>query len=163
MSIPSCAIEIIKQFEGCSLTAYPDPLTGNKPVTIGWGSTKKRDGSNWKLGDRITQEEADNLLIYQLEKNYLPKLEKIPHWHEFNENQQGAIISFAWNLGADFYGSENFDTITYILKTRKYDRLPLAFTLYCNPGSSCYEGLKRRRLAEGELFTKPVAVVAKKK
>ena len=29
------AIPLIKQFEGCKLTAYPDPGTGGEPWTIG--------------------------------------------------------------------------------------------------------------------------------
>jgi hypothetical protein len=65
--LPLPAIPLIKKFEGCYLKAYPDPRTGNLPITIGWGSTKKRDGSNWKLGESITQQEADDLLMLQLD------------------------------------------------------------------------------------------------
>jgi hypothetical protein len=30
-------IDLIKEFEGCELEAYPDPGTGGVPWTIGWG------------------------------------------------------------------------------------------------------------------------------
>lgn len=48
--VPIPGVELIKKFEGLSLDAYPDPKTGGKPITIGWGSTRKRDGSPFKLG-----------------------------------------------------------------------------------------------------------------
>lgn len=150
--LPACGIALIKEFEGCYLDAYPDPLSGNKPITIGWGCTKKLDGSDWNIGERITQEEADRLLIVQLVNGYLPSLQKIPCWQELNVNQQGALLSFAYNLGAHFYGDEDFKSITNVLKLHQWDKIESTFVLYCNPGSDCEEGLKRRRLAEAKLF-----------
>jgi lysozyme len=133
--IPLCGVNLIKEFEGFFANAYPDPLTGNKPITIGWGSTKKKDGSEWKLGDKITKEEAQELLIMQLENNYLPPLEKIPVWPELNINQRGALLSFAYNLGANFYGGSNFQSITRVLRDKKWDEIESAFLKYVNPGS----------------------------
>ena len=54
--------DLIRKYEGCKLKAYPDPATGGLPITIGWGSTKKPDGSNFALGEEISQEVADMLL-----------------------------------------------------------------------------------------------------
>ncbi|MGQ4649937.1 C39 family peptidase [Lyngbya aestuarii] len=150
--LPLPGVELIKKFEGCRLQAYPDPITRGKPYAIGWGCTQKKDGSEWSLGDQITQEEADELLIYQLEKNYLPSLEKIPVWQELNINQRGALLSFAYNLGAYFYGGENFQTITKVLKSKRWDKIKSALLLYRNPGSRAEAGLRRRRLAEAQLF-----------
>jgi len=148
-------IALIKEFEGCYIDAYPDPLSGGKPITIGWGCTKKLDGSDWELGDRITAEEADQLLEVQLQNDYLPSLEKIPCWQELNANQQGAILSFAYNLGAHFYGDDDFKSITNVLKNKQWDKIESTFVLYCNPGTDCEEGLKRRRIAEAKLFLTP--------
>lgn len=39
--LPLPGVPLIKEFEGCYLKAYPDPLSGNLPITIGWGTTKK--------------------------------------------------------------------------------------------------------------------------
>ncbi len=36
----SDALKLIQQFEGCHLDAYPDPLSGGEPWTIGWGKTR---------------------------------------------------------------------------------------------------------------------------
>lgn len=153
--LPFPGVELIKEFEGCFLSAYPDPLTNAKPITIGYGCTKKMDGSEWKIGDRITQEQADQMLIHQLENNYLPQLQKIPCWGELNDNQRGALLSFGYNLG-NFYGSPGFNSITTMLKNRDWSVAKEVFVKYRNPGSRVEAGLKRRRLAEADLFLKPV-------
>lgn len=136
-------------FENCHLKAYPDPLSGGKPITIGWGSTRKSDGSEFKLGELITQEEADSLFAHQIETRYLPKCQKIPHWQDMSKYQRAALLSFAYNLGADFYGSKGFSTITAKLRDRNWNDIPLALMLYRNPGSEVELGLARRRFAEG--------------
>lgn len=154
--VPKSGVELIKHFESCILDAYPDPLTKREPITIGWGATRKLDGSPWYLGDKISQQEADELLIYQLENDYLPDLEKIPCWSELNTNQQGALLSFAYNLGSKFFGSPGFDSITRILKNRDWSNIRATFIKYRNPGTSVEQGLLRRRQAEADLFLKPV-------
>lgn len=162
-SIPQPGIELIKKYEGCELEAYPDPDTGAEPITNGWGCTRKKDGSPWQLGDRITQEEADDLLLYQAETEFLPALAKIPGWDELSDNQKGALLSFAWNAGADFFGDDNFGTITRVLRdaaaSRNYSKLRNALLLYVNPGSSVEEGLRDRRDSEADLFEMPSGTV----
>ena len=152
--VPMMGIKLIKEFEGCHLKAYPDPLTGNLPITIGWGSTRKKDGSPFKMGDTITQQEADELLITQCKNQFLPALRKIPHWNEMSDGKRGALLSFAYNLGAGFYGGANFNTITKRLKNKEWDLVPEALYLYRNPGSNVEAGLARRRKAEGEAWKK---------
>ena len=151
--MPKSGVELIKEFEGCHLYAYNDPLTGGLPITIGWGSTKDFDGSSFKIGRTITQKYADDLLESTLKNKFLPTLQKIPYWNEMNENQQGALLSFAYNLGADFYGSSDFNTITRVLKNKEWSKVPDALYLYRNPGSNVEKGLARRRVAEGKLWS----------
>jgi lysozyme len=69
-----------------------------------------------------------------------------------NENQQGALLSFAYNLGVGFYGSPNFNTLTRALKNREWSKVPKTLELYRNPGSRVESGLLRRRKAEGKLW-----------
>ena len=147
-------LKLIKEFEGCHLSAYPDPLSGNLPITIGWGSTRKKDGSPFYLGDTLTQAEADELLIAQCKKEFLPSLRKIPYWNEMSDGKRGALLSFAYNLGAGFYGSGDFNTITKRLKNKEWDLVPDALYLYRNPGSNVEAGLARRRKSEGEAWKK---------
>jgi len=141
-------------FEGCHLNAYPDPLTKGPPITIGWGSTKDFDGTPFKMRRIITQKYADTLLEFDLKNRFLPLLQKIPHWREMNENQRGALLCFAYNLGADFYGNPDFNTITRVLKNKEWSKVPDALYLYRNPGTNVEAGLARRRTAEGQLWIK---------
>jgi GH24 family phage-related lysozyme (muramidase) len=105
------------------------------------------------LGEKITQQEADDLLMYDIEKRFLPALEKsIPYWNEMNTNQRGSLLSFAYNLGAGFYGASGFNTITKVLKEKNWNEVPKALELYRNPGTSVEKGLHRRRIAEGKLW-----------
>ena len=152
--VPVSGIKLIKEFEGCHLHAYPDPLTGGLPITIGWGSTRDKNGKPFKMGDKITQAEADELLISQCENQFLPPLTKIPYWNEMSDGKRGALLSFAYNLGAAFYGGTNFNTITKRLKNKEWNLVPDALYLYRNPGSNVEAGLARRRKAEGEAWGK---------
>jgi hypothetical protein len=66
--------------------------------------------------------------------------------------QQSALISFAYNLGAGFYGAEGFETISKRLREKDWAAVPDALLLYRNPGTNAEAGLKRRRIAEGKLW-----------
>ena len=145
-------MELIKEFEGCHLQAYPDPLSGGLPITIGWGTTRRKDGSAFSLGDKITQAQADELLISQIEKEFLPTLSKIPYWSDMSDGKRAALLSFSYNLGSNFYNSEGFDTITRVLKNKEWSKVPDALILYVNPGSNVEKGLLRRRTAESKLW-----------
>jgi GH24 family phage-related lysozyme (muramidase) len=134
------------------LQGYPDPLSGNLPITIGWGSTRDLNGKPFKLGQKISQKVADDLLISQIKNEFLPKLSKIPYWSEMSDGKRGALLSFAYNLGDSFYGSGDFNTITKRLKNKEWDKVPDALYLYRNPGSNVEAGLARRRKAEGKLW-----------
>ncbi|KAF3889495.1 MULTISPECIES: lysozyme [Nostocales] len=169
--LPRPGVELIKKFESCFLNAYPDPLSGNEPITIGWGCTLKEDGSKWQLGDRITQERADKLLIDQLSNRYVSDLEQsVPFWEQMNENQKGALLSFGYNLGSKFMTEGDFDSIRRILKNKQWAELPETLSLYRNPGTHVELGLKRRRFAEGlvwqgvsveEAYLKAMAIAQK--
>jgi lysozyme len=153
-NVPMIGIKLIKEFEGCRLNAYPDPLSGGLPITIGWGSTRNKNGQPFNMGDSITQAEADQLLIEECKDHFLPALRKIPYWGEMSDGKRGALLSFAYNLGAGFYGGDNFNTITRVLKNKEWENVPDALYLYRNPGSNVEAGLARRRKAEGESWKK---------
>lgn len=150
--IPKLGLELIKKFEGCKLSAYKDPLTGGLPITIGWGSTRKLDGTPFSLGDVITQAQADALLEEDCLKRFIPQLEKIPFWCEMSDGKKGALLSFSYNLGANFYGNAKFKTITQRLRDKQWDLVPDALFMYRNPNTKVEAGLARRRKAEIELW-----------
>lgn len=150
--VPKSGLDLIKKFEGIELHAYPDPLTGGEPWTIGYGSTFYANGTKVKKGDKITQQQADFELVANCKKSFLPPLQKIPYYNDMDNFQKGALLSFAYNLGAGFYGARNFETITRVLKNKEWGSMRKALVLYVNPGSNVTEGLRRRRNAEADVW-----------
>lgn len=139
----------IKNSEGLELQAYKK---GSDKVTIGYGNTTYKDGSPIKLGDKITLEEAEDLLKWKVENEFVPpmlKLIKVP----INDNQKSALLSFVYNCGVT-----NFKK-SQLLK--KININPLDATIkdtwhisYINKGTIFEKGLRARRKREAELYFK---------
>jgi len=153
----SSGIQLIKEFEGCHLSAYPDPLTKAEPWTIGYGTTRYAPGSPVKRGDKVNVIEADMLLRLEVDRIVAKLSKEVPYWQQMSDEQMSALISFAYNLGSGFYGANNFETITSCLKNKKWLDVPAAFELYRNPGTHVEAGLLRRRKAEGALWLSGVS------
>lgn len=81
-------IKKIKEFEGCSLTAYKCPAG---KMTIGYGHTK-----GVKEGMKITQAQADALLKSDLKpfENYVNGLMVCT-----SQGQYDSLVDFTYNLG----------------------------------------------------------------
>ncbi|MEB3243304.1 MAG: lysozyme, partial [Cyanobacteriota bacterium] len=159
--VPTEAIQLIQEFEGCHridpadglVHAYPDPLTNAEPWTIGWGNTRYPDGKPVGQNDSITKAEADQIFIVLVQNKYWEPISKtIPFWEDMNDPMRSALCSFAYNLGAGFYGSSGFNTISGCLRDKRWEDVSQALLLYVNPGSSVEAGLRRRRIAEGNLW-----------
>jgi GH24 family phage-related lysozyme (muramidase) len=147
--VPDCAMKIIKEFEGCYLQAYND---GCGVPTIGWGTIRYPNGRAVAYGDHISQAEADQYLMGEVQYTFACLARSIPYWSEMNDNQRGALTSFAYNLGAGFYGADGFGTISRALKEKRWPDVPSAMYLYRDPGSAVEKGLARRRTEEGKLW-----------
>lgn len=157
-SAVAVALPLVKEFEGCRLTSYPDPETGGDPWTIGWGSTRHLDGQPVQPGETITQVQADALLTQRLERDNQALASRITGWGQLNVNERAALLSFTYNCGIGWYGSEGFATLTGCLQrglqldAKELAKVPAALMLYVNPGGSSEAGLRRRRKAEGALW-----------
>ncbi|EKW0743268.1 lysozyme [Citrobacter freundii] len=140
-------IKNIKDFEGCSLTAYPDPGTGGAPWTIGYGWTHPVDGKPIKPGMTIKQETADRLLKTGLVsyENDVLKMAKV----KLTQGQFDALVSFAYNVG-----SRALSTSTLLRKLNDGDVMGAAdeFLRWNKAGGKVLNGLTRRREAERALF-----------
>jgi len=145
------AVQIIKEFEGCHLNAYLCPAG---VPTIGYGNTRYPGGTRVKLGDSISQKRAEEMLLMEIDRTAEKLKESVPYWEQMNVNQKSALISFAFNLGAYFYGSSNFKTISGVLASKEWKHVPSAMLLYRNPGTHFEAGLLRRRKAEGALWSR---------
>ena len=150
------ALTLIAEFEGFVDHAYPDPASGGEPWTIGYGFTSL-DGRPVQPGDTLSRAEADAQLLSGVNACARHLAALIPYWSAMALDQRCALISFAWNLGEDFYGSSGFDTISRCLQQRDWNGVPNALLLYCDPGTAVSAGLLRRRQAEAALWQRGLA------
>lgn len=143
-SVSSNGLDLIKHFEGLYLTAYKDPVG---IWTIGYGHTgiKHNDGTV-KSGRKITLQEANDLLAFDLNTKYLPAVLKLVKVN-INQNQLDALVSFNFNTGA--LGSS---TLLKKLNQSDYSGAAEEFLKWVNAGGKKLAGLVRRRNAERELF-----------
>ena len=141
------AVKLIKDFEGLRLEAYADPLHGWAVPTIGYGSTH-----GVKRGDRITQSQADAMLAAEVERVSDKLAHSVPAWKEMSPKQRGALLSFSFNLGPNWYAAKGFETLSKRIREKDWKAVPAALELYRNPGTSAEAGLLRRRKAEGALW-----------
>lgn len=147
------ALPLIREFEALELRAYPDPLSGGEPWTIGWGATRYSDGRPVRPGDVITADQADRLLRQTVESTRTVQAARVPTWRLMSAAQKAALISFAYNLGDSWYGSEGFATLSRVVRDGDWPAVPAALELYRNPGTAVEAGLLRRRRAEGRMFS----------
>lgn len=137
-------IAVIKQFEGCKLTAYQDSVG---VWTIGYGWTQPVDGKPIRAGMTIKQETAERLLktglvSYESDVSRLVKV-------GLNQGQFDALVSFTYNLGA-----RSLSTSTLLRKLNAGDYAGAAdeFLRWNKAGGKVLNGLTRRREAERALF-----------
>jgi lysozyme len=150
--VPQQALNLIKKYEGFRSGPYICPAG---VPTIGYGNTYyPRTGAKVKMTDAPVSPDAAELLLKEtVEKDFVPQLEKIPYWNEMSDGQKSALISFAYNLGANFYGDmDNFGSITRDLRDKNWANVPTTLLKYRNPGSTFEEGLRKRRTEEGEVW-----------
>ncbi|MGX5032006.1 lysozyme [Enterobacter hormaechei] len=137
-------IALIKQFEGCKLTAYQDSVG---VWTIGYGWTQPVDGKPIRAGMTIKQETAERLLktglvSYESDVSRLVKV-------GVTQGQFDALVSFTYNLGA-----RSLSTSTLLRKLNAGDYAGAAdeFLRWNKAGGKVINGLTRRREAERALF-----------
>ena len=129
-------INLIKQFEGVSLTAYKCPAG---VYTIGYGHTR-----GVKRGMKITEEEASAFLAADL-RNSEKAVERYDSVYHWNQNEYDALVSFTFNCGAA--------NLRSLLRNGRRNRSQIAATLplYRKAGGKVLKGLERRRAAEKAL------------
>lgn len=141
-TLGNAGLRLIKNFEGCRLTAYK-PVKTEQYWTIGWGHY----GPDVKQDDKITQEQADAMLAEDLKRyvayvnnnNFVTIIDKL------TQNQFDALVSFCYNCGPG-----NLQDLC------KGKRTPEAIAAdlpkYNKGGGNVLPGLVRRRGEELALF-----------
>lgn len=146
--ISTKSLTLIKEFEGCHLTAYRDEVG---VWTIGYGITnadRSITKTTIKKGLRITQATAEEWLEKALNKKYLPLVMKYDTRYGWNQNELDVLVSFAYNIGS-------IDQLT-ANGSRSKATIADKMLEYNKAGGKVYRGLTRRREAERKLFLKPM-------
>ena len=140
IKISQNGMNLIKEFEGCRLTAYK-PVPWEQMYTIGWGHYGVTAETTW------TQEQADSQLETDLNNKYAPIVDAYTKG-KANQNEFDALVSLAYNCGnvfvADSWAPFSHDYVAGMIPK------------YRNAGGQVLQGLVRRRQAELDLFNKPV-------
>lgn len=134
VNISQKGIELIKEYEGCKLTAYRCPAG---ILTIGYGHT-----GAVAEGQKITREQAEEFLKADLKRfeEHVESYEK----YGWNQNEFDALVSFAFNVG-------NIRQLT-ANGTRSRETIAKKIVEYNKAGGRELSGLTRRRKEERELF-----------
>lgn len=153
MNINQATINLVKEFEGCKLEAYQD-IVG--VWTIGYGTTEGAGlGVVPKAGMKITQEEAELLLMAGLKK--FAEQIKPKFLREVNDNQFGALLSLAYNIGPYAFSRSS---ALHMVNDGQFLKAADAIRLWNKAGGAENKGLIRRREAERKLFLTPTFAVA---
>ena len=139
MRMSKQGIAVLKDFEGCRLTAYLD-VTGIP--TIGYGFT-----AGVILGDAMTQDQCDARLGRELVAYEMGVMSATKG--DCTQSEFDALVSLAWNIGID--GMQKSSVIKAHNRGDKQSAAR-AFGLWNKAGGKVVSGLTRRRAAEAALY-----------
>lgn len=138
----------IKSSESLVLHAYPDPLTKGEPYTIGYGHT---DRGKIKPGDRIMEQQADELFDKDIEKSERCVSDAVTV--ELTDEQFSALVSFSYNVGATAFLNS---TLLKELNNGHYAEAGNQFIVWNKSKGKVSPGLTNRRQHEQNLFNQGV-------
>lgn len=148
-------LNLIKKWEGCKLEAYKCP---SGVPTIGWGQTYYPNGKKVQMGDKITQEQADEMFKWLVENKYENQV-KMLLGEELNAILPGiskeALVSFTYNCGVKAFAQS---TLLKKIKANKNDLISIKkeFDKWVKSNGKTLPGLVKRRNAEFELYTEGI-------
>lgn len=149
MNISPEGVNFISRFEGFSPNVYPDPGSGGKPYTQGYGSTIKPDGTLFQLGDPpVSKQQALEYLAAHINTNIAPYLNKT--FPGINQSQWDALASFSYNCGV-----RNLDISSLkkaVLSKASIDTILMDFLKWDMSAGHIMKGLFNRRQHEATLF-----------
>lgn len=137
-----------QEFEGLLLTAYPDPLSGDEPWTIGYGHT-----NDVCAGDACTRWQAERW--FNADVAYFEETIRQEVTAPVSQGIFDAMVDIVYNVGP---GSSSRDGIIRLtngepstllrkLNESDYDGARAEYPKWCSPGSDVEAGLTRRREA----------------
>ncbi|MCD6017293.1 MAG: lysozyme [Bacteroidetes bacterium] len=148
MKLETNGINLIKKYEGCKLNAY---LCSAGVPTIGYGNTYYKDGTKVKLGDTITQEQANTMFI-DIVQNYVDSVNQLVKV-KITQNQFDALVSLCYNIGSgNFSKSSVLKNVN--LDPTKEAAITASFMMWNKAKGRVITGLTNRRKGEIELYFK---------
>lgn len=146
------ADKLIREFEGLHkvlpsgmVQAYPDPATGSKPWTIGYGST----GEDVHRGTVWTKAQCEARLLSDITERFGPAVDKLCDGVPTTPNQKGAMVSFAYNLGE---GRLEESTLLRMHRDGNIGGAGEQFLRWTYANGKHMKGLQRRREAERAVY-----------
>jgi len=139
-------VDLIKQFEGLSLTPY---VCSGGINTIGYGNTYYTNGKRVTLKDpKITQKQAEELLKHSL-STYEKAVDSFCR-DDISQYQFDALVSFAYNVGT---GALQKSTLIRKVNANPKDvTIADEFAKWNKANGRVLVGLTRRRQAESKLY-----------
>lgn len=133
--------KITKYFESLKLRAYPDPATGGKPWTIGYGHT----GPDVYSGLAISQTMADKLLDLDLAT---AEAAVNKYAHNLTQGQFDALVDMVFNMGSGFIKPDNINgDFDDFVASGDVDEMRKRIPQFRKAAGKVMKGLVRRRAA----------------
>ena len=148
MTEPICpvALDLIKHFEGCELAPYRDAVG---VWTIGYGATYGLDGDRVSSLHPVISDVGAERLLRRDVMRFARSVDRLVKVY-IDTDQRGALISFAFNLGA---GALQSSTLLRRVNGMEWNDVPAQFNRWVYAGGRTLPGLVRRRQAEADLWT----------
>lgn len=143
-------VEMLKKEEKLSLVGYD---IGDGKITIGYGHAEPKHNSKYKVGQKITEKQANSLFRKDLKKKVDGVKRIFQEWKEEGINikitqyQFDSMVSMAYNMGISGLRQTEF------IKLVKQNRMDMAAEKIKSTGlRDGFSGLKTRRQKESEIF-----------
>ena len=139
MKVSDKGLALIKEFEGCKLTAYQDSVG---VWTIGYGHTKTA-----RKGMVITQDQANELLTTDVADHATGVYKALQV--KLDQHQFDAVVSLAFNVGVNAVRNS---TLFKMINRGDAKLAAEQFDRWNKAGGKVLAGLTRRRAAERKMY-----------
>lgn len=141
------AATVVKNFEGFSATAYPDPAGQTKTYSIGYGH-QIVPGDGLSTSSVVTMDQANTLLMSDLQTSVNTVNNSVTA--PLEPTQQAALISLAYNIGGTAFKNS---TLVSDLNSGNTAAAAAQFNNWVYAGGTVNASLVSRRTQEQALFS----------
>lgn len=145
-------IEFLKGEEGYSDKGYD---IGDGKITIGWGHAEDINDSQYKVGQKISKQEAEKLLRQDVQVSSESLNRILNDWEkqniniDINQDMYDTMVSMIFNMGIGSFRMSNF---IQLVKRGEMEKAKEEIKSVSSQMFSKYPGLKKRRKKESEMF-----------